>query len=200
MPKKTTYKKGIELEEKFAKYLKEKMGYTETKIRFQVKQANNSRGANIDVIGQKLSENGKTLKYAGIVYLILFLILFVIGIIVLNSDSNSDCGGYLIFISVVFEIFGVIGYFLGVKYSTVHIWVECKNLKNKVNINQVRKMVNEIKAYKDSGSKKYRFKEFAFVSASGFIDNAIELAIANNIKCFIVNKKNNFEQINEWSK
>jgi len=198
MAKKTTYKKGIELEEKFSQYLKDEMGYTETKIRFQVKQANNSRGANIDIIGRKLSEKGKFLKSLGITYLIIFFLLIVLGIILL-SNNIEDWGGGLIFSGVIFEIFGTIAYALGLKYYNTNIWVECKNLKNKVNITQVRKMIDEINAYKNSGDKKYRFKEFAFVSASGFIDNAIELALANNIKCFIINNKNKFQQINEWS-
>lgn len=198
MAKKTTYKKGIELEERFAQYVKEEMGYTETKIRFQVKQANNSRGANVDVIGQKLTDTGKLANTFSYVYMGIALIFIVIGIYFLTTD-DLGVGGAFLLLGLISEIIGFIFIVVNNKTRIANIWVECKNLKNKVNISQVRKMIDEIKAYKNSEDKKYKFKEFAFVSASGFIDNAIELAIANNIKCFIVNDNNEFQQITEWS-
>ncbi len=179
----STYKKGIDLEKKFAEYIKSEMKYDKIKIRFQVKQANNSRGANVDVIGQRKNETGETWEGMGIIWLIICFIALVVGFIMeFTNDWGSDLGLYLIICGFILEIVGIIALVISNAYNIDNIWVECKNLKSKVNISQINKMLTEIKQYKASGDSQYKFKEYAFVSASGFIDNAIELAEANSIK------------------
>ena len=195
----STFKKGIELEKEFSEYLKSEIGYDKIKTRYQVKQANNSRGANIDIIGQKLNSTGIAFKQMGTVWLIIFVIAIIFSFVIAFTDSfdNAWFKG-LFFCGIALEIFSFSALIISNIYNIDNIWVECKNLKTKVNITQIHKMINEIKAYKASGDKQYKFKEFVFVSASGFIDNAIELATKNGIKCYI-KEKNKFTQITNWN-
>jgi hypothetical protein len=196
---KSTFKKGIELEKEFAEYIREEMKYDKIKIRFQVKQANNSMGANIDIIGQRLNETGIRLKRVSKWYFIMCVIVVFYALLIGIMDSFYNDWTLALFISgLILEIVGLFALIISSRYNIDNIWVECKNLKTKSNITQVNKMLNEIKSYKNSGDTQYKFKEFAFVSTSGFVNNAIELAIANNIKCF-VKENNEFGQITNWN-
>jgi len=185
---------------KFAEYVKKEMKYDKVKIRFQVKQANNSRGANVDVIGQRKNATGEMWEQLGKIWLIICSIAIFFGLIIgFASDWETDWAWGLIVIGVILDICGIIALLISNAYNIDNIWVECKNLKTKVNISQVNKMLTEIINYKATGDSQYKFKEYAFVSASGFIDNAIELAEANGVKCFIVDNNGNFKRKEKWS-
>lgn len=194
----SAFDKGIDLEKEFAEYVKETLGYSKIKIRFQVAAMNNKRGTNVDIMGYKLDERGKKLEKMALFYYIgmipLLIIVFVLGF---TSHWQNSFAGLLLIIVLLFAAFGLLGLILSRKFSHENIWVECKNLKNKVNINQVRKMLNEISEYRESGDKQYKFNEFAFVSLSGFVDNALELAIDNKIDCYI-KEGNAFKKIDKW--
>ena len=197
--KETTFKKGINLEKSFAEYIKKEIDYEKVKIRHQVPQANNNRGANVDVIGEKLNENGETLKKLGMWYYIIGITAYIVSFFLyLVNEINEDTFVSIMFSGIVFIIIGGFIYIIK-RNNIVNIWVECKNLKGKANITQVNKMLTEIKSYRESEDNKYKFKEFAFVSANGFVDNAIELAINNGIKCFILDKKDKFKEVTEWN-
>ncbi len=196
---KTTHQKGLELENKFAEFIKEEMGYEKTKIRFQVKQANNSRGANIDVIGQRLDKRGKLLKNLGISYMVVFFIAMFYAFIIGFTDTFDNIWFSILFFGgLTMQILGIIVILISSSLNIENAWVECKNLKSKVNIGQVSKMINEINSYNQTKDTQYKFREFFFVSASGFIDNAIELAISNNINCYIV-EDDKFKKITNWN-
>lgn len=196
---KTTHQKGLELEIQFAEFIKEEMGYEKTKIRFQVKQANNSRGANVDVIGQKLNENGKKLNRIGTTYIIVCFFPIIFSIIIGLTDSVDNILVPVFFFGgITLNVLGIIVLIISSYLNIENAWVECKNLKTKVNIGHVGKMINEIKSYKQTKDTQYKFKEFFFVSASGFVDNAIELAISNNINCYVVEDEK-FKKITNWN-
>lgn len=59
-------------------------------------------------------------------------------------------------------------------------------------------LYSSVKEYKESKDTKYKFKKFAFVSASGFVDNALELAIDNHIDCYI-KENEKFKKIDKWN-
>ena len=79
---KSSYQKGKEFEDKFAKYLKTEMKYDRVKTRSQINAAQNSRGSNIDIIGERPSEKGKRIKKIGNYYIIISIALYAIGFIV----------------------------------------------------------------------------------------------------------------------
>ncbi len=62
--------------------------------------------------------------------------------------------------------------------------MECKNLKGKVNINQIEKSIREFNDYTASGNKEYKFKYHYFVSANGYIENALKYAEDKGILCY----------------
>ena len=195
----TSFTKGIELEKEFAEYIRTELNYDKIKIRFQVKAKANSRGTNVDVIGQRVDSTGKTYRVIAFIYFLVFVIVYFYGIISYSNDSID--GGLLTLLFVISSFFlvgGLIFIINSEKNNIENIWTECKNLKTKVNINQIRKMLNEIKEYKESGDKQYKFVEFAFVSTSGFIDNAIELAIDNKINCYIKDGSK-FKKVSKWN-
>ena len=197
--KETIFEKGINLEKNFAEYIKKEMDYEKVKIRHQVPQANDNRSANIDVIGEKLNENWGNAKNIGVWYYVIGIVAYIVSIFLyLVNEIDEDVFNVVMLSVITFIIIGVLLYIIK-RNNIVNIWVECKNLKGKVNITQVNKMLTEIKSYKESEDRTYKFKEFAFVSANGFVDNAIELAVNNGIKCFILDKKDKFKEVTEWN-
>ncbi len=199
MGRKGNYKKGLKLEQEFAEFLTTEMNYGKVKIRSQIKAAENSRGSNIDIIGERPNKKGERMKRLANSYLIIFFAMFGGGLII-GYSNNWGVGIWtlLITVSIIFEAGALIALFISKSNDIVNAWVECKNLKGKANINQVRKMIDEMSEYKASGDKRYKFYDFIFVSANGFIDNAIQLAERNNIQCYVKHEES-FKQVTEWS-
>jgi len=181
--KRTTYKKGLELEIMFAEFMKEELGYNNTRVRAKVPQKNNNTGIEVDVIGKRLDERGKIFNVLAIISIVLFMLLFIYGLVEVIIGSNNDLS--LIFIiSFVFGIGGIAYLLLSNHFNQENAWVECKNLKGKANITQVNKMIMEIEEYKLSKDNEYKFINYFFVSANGFIENAIKKAMDKGIDCY----------------
>lgn len=190
----TIFEKGIGLEKEFCEYLKTDLGWEKARIRSQMASKFNMRGTNVDVIAERIDARGNKLKKLGIVYAIFFILLMIVSFF----EEDSELQLFLLCFGLIFEIGGVFAFIYSINLNKENAWVECKNLKTKVNISQVQKTIDEYKHYKESGNKEYKFVECYFVSTNGFVENALKLAVENGIKCYI--KENGiFKKIDYWN-
>ena len=191
-----SYEKGKQFEDKFAEYCQTDLGYPKVKTRKQLTQFNNARGINVDVVGERLDARGKQYNNMGIVYFIVFTAMFFLCIFG-GLDTEGD--NTFLKVSIFGEVSGVIALILSNKFNVENIWVECKCLQTKVTIKIVQDVLNQYSNYVKSGDTTYKFKEVVIVSKSGFVDNAIELAIKSKIKCYTLDGKGKFVKIDNWS-
>jgi len=192
---KTTYEKGLELEQKFSEFMKEELGYNDTRIRAKIPQKHNHTGVEVDVIGRRTDERGKSFEKLAIRTCVLGVVLFISGFYIgVDSDWNSMLSIPLAVISLVVLSFGVLYMLLSSKFNQENAWVECKNLKGKANITQVSKMITEIDDYKLSNNRDYKFTDYFFVSTNGFVENAIKKAISKGIHCYTYDNGNFIEE------
>jgi hypothetical protein len=189
----TIFEKGIGLEKEFCEYLKTDLGWEKARVRSQMASKFNMRGTNVDVIAERLDDRGRKLKLISKFYFAICILSLLIGLYLINDDSGLTIFLFGVFVFIV----GFVSFNLGEKLNKENAWVECKNLKTKVNISQVQKTIDEYKHYKDSGNDEYKFVKCYFVSTNGFIENALKLAIDNDIICY---KKENgiFKKIEYW--
>ncbi|WP_269225344.1 hypothetical protein [Flavobacterium eburneipallidum] len=192
----TIFEKGIGLEKEFCEYLKSDLGWEKARIRSQMASKFNMRGTNVDVIAERLDNRGERLKKLGNFYMIICILTCLIGLF-LVINNNSD-GMYIIFFGTFVLIIGIISFKLSENLNKENAWVECKNLKTKVNISQVQKTIDEINHYKASENKEYKFVEVYFISSNGFVENALKLAIDNKIICYI-KENEKFKKIDYWN-
>lgn len=190
----TVFEKGIGLEKEFCEYLKTDLSWDKARVRSQMASKFNMRGTNVDVIAERIDIRGNKLKKIGIVYAIFFILLIVIALF----EEDSELQLFLFCFGLIFEVVGAFAFIYSINLNKENAWVECKNLKTKVNISQVQKTIDEQKHYKESGNKEYKFVECYFVSTNGFIENALKLAVDNGIKCY-TKEKGLFKQIDYWN-
>ena len=192
------YERGANLEQMFAEHVVTELGYDNYVTRKQVKSANNSRGTNVDVIGHRLDERGRRLEKFGKVCLAICIGFGILGLLWLIYGVNKWDGVGLLVFAVIFEVSAAVVIGLSKKLAFENIWCECKNLKGKATISQVRKAIDELNDYRNSGDTTYKFVEAAFVSVNGFVENALELAKKNNVKCYVV-ENDKFKRITNWN-
>lgn len=191
----TIFEKGIGLEKEFCEYLKTNLGWEKARIRSQMASKFNMRGTNVDVIAERIDARGRRLKLVSDFYFIICFITILIALYLIISDSEN--GVFILLFGFFIFLAGLFSLNLSEKLNKENAWIECKNLKTKVNISQVQKTINEYKHYKESGNKEYKFVECYFVSTNGFIENALKLAIDNRIICYT--KENGiFNKIEYW--
>lgn len=186
----TSYSKGSDLENEFAQFMKEKLGWENVRVGVHLSGRVHVKGANVDIVGKRLTESGKTLKAIGIVYLIFCVIPFVIGAITPEYD-------FLVYVGLFLEIVGFIILFAGINRTTEYVLVECKNLKGKATAAHIDKTLREINDYMASGDKQYKFRYHYFVSANGYVETTLKYAQEKGIVCF-VKKGDSFEQEFYW--
>ena len=191
-----SYDKGKQIEDKLAEYCQTDLGYPKVKTRKQLTQFNNARGINVDVVGERLDARGKTYNNVGIAYYIIFGVILLFSIF---GDLETEGDHTFLLISIFGILLGAIFLTLSNKFNVENIWVECKCLQTKVTIKIVQDVLNQYNNYIKSGDTTYKFKEVVIVSKSGFIDNAIELAMKSKIKCYTLDEKGNFKLIDNWS-
>ena len=193
----TSYTKGRELETEFSVFLKRELGWQKVRVGAHLPGKMNRKGAAIDVIGEKLSEKGKRYHTRAINFLIITGGLFVLAIIWNLMDWGNGGIGLLIY-AIIAGIVAVIFLKRSDEFNKENAWVECKNLKSKVNINHVDKSLRELKDYRESGDKEYKFEYHYFVSASGFVENALKYAIENNVICYEKISDGGFKKVGYW--
>jgi len=192
----TTYDKGRELEHEFAQYMKANLRWHKVRVGAHLPGKSNRKGASIDVIGEVLDERGEKFHNIAILWLIIAGILLASSLVWAFEDLENGGIGLLIF-AVMFAMGGIVFLLQSDKHNKRNAWVECKNLKGKANINQVRKSIEEYKDYKASTDKEYKFDTHYFVSASGYIENALKYALENGIECF-EKKENKIVKATYW--
>ena len=185
------YEKGLELELRFCAFMKSDLGYREAAIRRHMKTKVANNAIEVDIIGERINDAGRVLLILCGIYLTGFAILFCIGIY--NSDDDMLLGG------LIAEFAGITALLLSLKYNIENAWVECKNKgKDKVNLEQVRKSIDNNRDYKDTGDKEFKFNRHYFVSASGFVDDAYHYAKEKGVTCYI-EKNGTFVEATYWN-
>jgi hypothetical protein len=191
----TAVDKGRALENEFAKFMREELNWQKVRVGAHLSGGFNRKGAAIDVLAEKLDDRGVRLKKLGTIYLIFCGVLFLYGILYgINVDWNDGIGEICIYIALPLEVGGLFALILSNKYNKENALVECKNLKSKAHKDHILKSINELDDYKRSGDKEYKFKAHYFVSANGYVENALKIATDNGLICY---QKNNgkFERV-----
>lgn len=186
----TAYYKGISFENEFAEHMKKDLNYDAANIRVSMSGKDNVKGVQADIIGVEKDDRMNRLRKAALYVLFvsilgtLFCILdiFVFDLIYFFAPLGLWC-----------VIFPIIGRTMGDKYT----WVECKNYSGKVSIKLVRNFYEEVKDHNASESRKFTVDKMIFVSANGYVENALRFAKHKGIECYIKNAKGKFEKI-EW--
>ncbi len=192
MEKESTCKKGKDFEDKFAEFMKMKLWYKKSRTRVQLPLKINDRGTNVDIIGKK-----NDIRSVALDYIITALIAFIIGVVAFALYTEDPS----LFFNFDIPTIVLVGLLLFLKKKLTgseytYVWVECKDLKGKANINMITKLKSEIEGYDKLENKEYNFDKTIFVSKNGFVDNALKLAINSNIECYYYNDdKEKFEKL-----
>ena len=194
--KKTSFKKGKELEEKFAQYMKDELGYNKTRTRAHLPGKDNVKGYEADIIAQKDDEIKEYLDYGTKFLLVIGSIVMIIGLGELLEESiNQLCKENFIYILIAGIALYVIDYLRKWEWA----WVECKNLRGGADIDQVSKLLRQFKDYNNVESGEYNITKLIFVSTNGFKENAIKHAETNDVECYEINEKGEFIESTYWS-
>lgn len=193
----TAYDKGRELEFEFSNYMKTNLNWHKIRVGAHLPGRQNSKGSAVDVIGESLDERGQRFAKLAISWMMIsggFILLSFFCIM-------SGLGTGVVFLCLGFISLGSGFYFKShiEKYNKMNAWVECKNLKGKTNINQIDKSLREKRDYLLSGDTEYKFTHHYFVSANGYVENALKYAKDNNIFCFEKKKDGSFSEVQYWN-
>jgi hypothetical protein len=185
---KANHEKGVRLENDFRDFMVKELGWDSAKTRAQMLSKSNNNGVNVDIIAKRKDVRGKRFMILGVVYLMLFAAVLIYGIIV--NDLT------ILWLSALVEVLGFIFLFLSVKLNAEHAWVECKNQsKELVSNRQMSDTINELKAYKASGNKEFKFTCQYFVTSIGYSDTALKLAHDEDVICYIQKNNCTFEKV-----
>jgi len=183
------------LESEAALYIKTQLKYSRVKIinRNPLTQLQGIKV--IDLIGTRADASLKRYEKLALIYFILGIVFVVIAIS-LGYDNYKYSLTRLLFIIGIVTAAACIFYTILSKFlNKENIWVELLNIESKVSIEQADYALNRIARIKGSGDTKYRFREYALISANGFNDDAIELLIDNKVACY-EKKDGRFVKIN----
>ncbi len=183
------YKKGADFEMEFADFMKNSLNYNSVKVRKHM-PGKNTKGAEADIIGIIHDHRGEKFRKLSLVT-ILFSIV---------GTFATVFGAFKLEMAAFFIVtsFGAILYAaLGRRFSDKYTWVECKNLKSKVDYEKVSALLRKVKENNDSKNKLHYIDNIIYVSANGFVDNAEVFARDNNIKCYM-KKGNEFIESEYW--
>lgn len=179
---KNSYDKGVQLENDFAKYMQDELGYDVVNTRKSVSGKENVKGVQADIIGVEYDERGERLRKAALITLGCCFSGSILGLAGLLPDSFQVLFGTLIFGSFLYVI-------IGRNMNNHYTWAECKNHKDKIDIKTVRDFYHEVKDHNLSKDKHFTVEKMMFVSSGGFIDNALEFAAHNGIRCYTIKDK-----------
>lgn len=185
--KQTTHQKGLELENKFAKYMKEKLEYDEVKERIMIKGIDNSKGVEVDILGIEYDDRAEIFRVISIITLVLSImgsILCIAEVIPFEWVSFF----------LVLEIGAIIYAFLSRYFSSKYTAVECKNHENKINLKMLREFYHQVLDNNKSKDKRYKLNKMIFVSKNGFVSNSLEFAQSKGIQCY-QESETNFKKV-----
>lgn len=184
---KTTHQKGLELENKFAKYMKEKLGYNEVKERIMIKGIDNSKGVEVDILGIKYDDRSEMFRVVSIIT----LIISFFGLIL---SATEIIPFELISFFLVLEVGAIVYAFLSRYFSAKYTAVECKNHEAKINLKMLREFYHQVLDNNQSKDKRYRLTKIIFVSKNGFVSNSLEFAQSKGIECY-QEDENDFKKV-----
>ncbi|MFY9308180.1 MAG: hypothetical protein WAQ28_03925 [Bacteroidia bacterium] len=191
----TTYDKGRELEIQFSVFMKHELKWEKVRVGAHMAGKANVKGAAIDVIGERLDERGRKFKTFAILWLYFAFCCIVASTFMIITELGT--GEVFLFFAILLAIGGAVFMYQSGVHNKENAWVECKNLKGKVNINQIDKSVRELNDYKESRNNEYRFEYHYFVSASGYMENALKYAVDKGILCY-QKEGNTFKRVGYW--
>ena len=202
METETTYNKGLNLEERFAVYLKKELGYKATSARVNIHGSLNARIMQIDIIAEQKNETKESIiSWSGIIFIV-GVVTLVIGLLSINNAPNifpKADGIILRNIGIFITIICLIGYLIIPDlFKEEFTMVECNNIKGKATIEQIQKLNDALNDYKGSGNKDYNFTKLIFVSVDGFSENAQKSASEKNIDCYEMNERGEFIKSKYW--
>lgn len=191
-----TYEKGNGFEHEFALFMKQQLDWSNVRVGAHMAGKQNVKGANIDVIGERLDDKGTAARKVVIAMVTIASLMLMYAIIWAAEEMDNGGLGFLI-TSFSFLFGSIIFGFVSAKYNKENAWVECKNLKGKANINHISKTIREIEDYRASGNSEYKFTHHYFASANGFVENALKYAVSHNIICY-EKEGNTFKRVGYW--
>lgn len=192
----TSYDKGKRLENEFAVFMKKELNWTNTRVGAHMQGSANAKGTPIDVLGERKDERGKKFEKISWIWMAIGGMLFIYGLIWAFNDWDNGGLVFLLF-SILFFLGGLVFTVQSNKFNKENAWVECKNLKGKVNINQIDKSLRELNDYRNSNNKEYKFEYHYFASASGYIENALKYAVDKGIICY-EKSGDTFKKVGYW--
>lgn len=178
-----SYEKGREFEKKFAEFMKEELGWSKVRVGAHMSGRDNAKGTSIDVCGEQLDEIGMKYKSRANTWTIISVV-FGIFSITWWYNNWGESGSVFLLLSLTSLLGSRIFSYLGILNHKKHSWVECKNLKSRVNINHISKMLREFNDFKASKNEDYKFTNLYFASANGYIENALKMCMDNSIVCY----------------
>lgn len=191
-----SYEKGREFEEQFARFMKDDLKWDKIRIGAHMSGHENAKGTSIDILGERLDFLG--IKYRKIADKWMAVsIAFALGGIIWHIEKWGERGLWFTLFALTSFAAGLIFRILSDANNKQNAWVECKNLKSKVNINHMSKMLREYNDFKSSKNEHHRFTHLYFASANGYIENTLKMALDNNVICY-EKKVNSFREVNYW--
>ena len=191
-----SYEKGKEFEEQFATFMKNELRWDRVRVGAHMTGRNNAKGTSIDVFGERLDAKGLKYKKRGDIGVIISAILAVFSLVWYLKQWDGNGIWFLIFSLTAFAAVSIFRILSGT-YNKQNAWVECKNLKGKSNVNHISKMLREYQDFKSSKNEEHKFTHLYFVSANGYMENTLKMAMNNNIICY-VKRGNTFQEVNYW--
>jgi hypothetical protein len=189
-----SHNKGKTFEEAFCKFMTTDLGYSKAYTGHNMPSRVNPRGIKLDIVAKRKSKAGELIYKITIgVILLIIPIGLVCYLVMPKTDENTFI---LLFTIGLILVLSGLALIIATNYTIEYAWVECKNWKDKVPIKEVEKMLFEFNSHNHSKDKRFVFRHKYFVSANGFVDNALTYAIDNKIMCYICND-NKFEFV-DW--
>lgn len=190
-----SYYKGANFEIAFGEFMKSDLGWNGYVIRSQQKARLNNRGSNVDIVAHRPDSRIERFNSAALFILVIGILCIAPPLFDLQIDGidNEQIG----IIGKVFIVGGFAYILLGKLFSKEYAWVECKNTKAKTTYEQISKCVHEYEDYQSLDSKEYNFVRKYFVSSSGFVENALKLALDKGFECYTL-KDGKFEKVEYW--
>jgi len=190
--KQINYKKGNALEKRFASYCLTELDYDSYQLKYKLRIPEKLKGTKIDIIGWKINKNGKKNKHRGEKLFYIGIISLLLGLLEISIIDDILVGLPLILFFIILEALSFLAHRKSRMMGIEHIWVECSHAKAESNAVALNQMLQKIAIYQNSDDGKLNIIEFAFVSLSGFTNDAIEFAKRMEIKCYTVNEKGEF--------
>ena len=121
--------------------------------------------------------------------MILAIVFFLVGLL--------TEGTFVAWAAICFVISGVL-YWRDdgkeIRVPEIHVWVECKNLKSKVNRDHIIKLTQTVKRIRMSKNATWKPDKVLFFSAPGYVNDAIYFAKRSGVVCY-EKRGDTFEEI-----